>query len=171
MTDVTSYEQMEELSGYALKEFGKIDVLINNAGVMPHSFLYKKKIDDWNKMIDVNIKGVLYGIAAVLPSMRERKEGHIINLSSVAGHFVGAGSTVYAGTKFAVRAISEGLRKEELGNNIRTTIISPGAVKTELTDSITDMDLKPGIDEFIKVRSTLRVLLVPLLLQLNNHLM
>jgi NADP-dependent 3-hydroxy acid dehydrogenase YdfG len=72
-------------------------VLINNAGVMPHSFLYKKKVDDWNKMIDVNIKGVLYGIAAVLPTMREQKSGHIINVSSVAGHVVGAGSTVYAG--------------------------------------------------------------------------
>lgn len=89
VTDVTSYEQMEELAAYALKEFGKIDVLINNAGIMPHSFLYKKKVDDWNRMIDVNIKGVLYGIAAVLPSMRERKEGHIINVSSVAGHVVG----------------------------------------------------------------------------------
>lgn len=150
VTDVTSYEQMEALAEYALKEFGKIDVLINNAGVMPHSFLFKKKIADWNKMIDVNIKGVLYGIAAVLPSMRERKEGHIINLSSVAGHVVGAGSTVYAATKHAVRAISEGLRKEELANNIRTTIISPGAVNTELTNSITDMDLKPGIDEIYK---------------------
>jgi NADP-dependent 3-hydroxy acid dehydrogenase YdfG len=85
VTDVISHEQMEELAEYALKAFGKIDVLINNAGVMPHSFLYKKKIDDWNRMIDVNLKGVLYGIAAVLPSMRERKEGHIINLSSVGG--------------------------------------------------------------------------------------
>ncbi|MDQ0202212.1 SDR family oxidoreductase [Neobacillus ginsengisoli] len=147
VVDVTSHEQMEQLAELALKEFGKIDVLVNNAGVMPHSFLYKKKIDDWNKMIDVNIKGILYGIAAVLPTMREQKSGHIINLSSVAGHFVGAGSTVYAGTKFAVRAISEGLRKEEAGNNIRSTIISPGAVTTELTNSITDMDLKPGIDK------------------------
>jgi NADP-dependent 3-hydroxy acid dehydrogenase YdfG len=147
VTDVTSHEQVEELAELALKEFRKIDVLVNNAGVMPHSFLYKKKVDDWNKMIDVNIKGVLYGIAAVLPFMRERKEGHIINVSSVAGHFVGAGSTVYAGTKFAVRAISEGLRKEEYANNIRSTIISPGAVQTELTNSITDMDLKPGIDK------------------------
>jgi NADP-dependent 3-hydroxy acid dehydrogenase YdfG len=145
--DVTSYEQMEELAELALKEFGKIDVLVNNAGVMPHSFLYKRKVDDWNKMIDVNIKGVLYGIAAVLPTMREQKSGHIINVSSVAGHVVGAGSTVYAGTKHAVRAISEGLRKEEAGNNIRSTIISPGAVTTELTNSITDMDLKPGIDK------------------------
>jgi NADP-dependent 3-hydroxy acid dehydrogenase YdfG len=148
VTDVTSSEQMEDLAEVTLKEFGKIDVLVNNAGVMPHSFLYKKKIDDWNKMIDVNIKGVLYGIAAVLPSMRERKSGHIINLSSVAGHFVGPGSTVYAGTKFAVRAIAEGLRKEEAGNNIRSTIISPGAVQSELINLITDMDLKPGIDKF-----------------------
>lgn len=124
VTDVTSHEQMEELAEYALQEFGKIDVLVNNAGVMPHSFLYKKRIEDWNKMIDVNIKGVLYGIAAVLPSMREQKSGHVINLSSVAGHVVGAGSTVYGGTKFAVRAITEGLRKEEYSNNIRTTIIS-----------------------------------------------
>ncbi|MBT2728153.1 MULTISPECIES: SDR family oxidoreductase [unclassified Bacillus (in: firmicutes)] len=147
ITDVTSHEQMEELAELTLKEFGKIDVLVNNAGVMPHSFLYKKKVDDWNKMIDVNIKGVLYAIAAVLPTMREQKSGHIINVSSVAGHVVGAGSTVYAGTKHAVRAISEGLRKEEAGNNIRSTIISPGAVATELTNSITDMDLKPGIDK------------------------
>jgi NADP-dependent 3-hydroxy acid dehydrogenase YdfG len=151
VTDVTSSEQMEVLAASALETFGKIDVLINNAGVMPHSFLFKKRIDDWNKMIDVNIKGVLYGIAAVLPSMRERKEGHIINVSSVAGHVVGAGSTVYAATKHAVRAISEGLRKEEsVGSNIRVTIISPGAVSTELTNSITDMDLKPGIDEIYK---------------------
>jgi len=147
VTDVTSHEQMEELADYTLQEFGKIDVLVNNAGVMPHSFLYKKRIEDWNKMIDVNIKGVLYGIAAVLPSMREQNSGHVINLSSVAGHFVGPGSTVYAGTKFAVRAISEGLRKEEAGNNIRSTIISPGAVQSELINLITDMDLKPGIDK------------------------
>lgn len=147
VTDVTSYEQMEELAALTLKEFGKIDVLINNAGLMPNSFLYKKKVDEWNKMIDVNIKGVLYGIAAVLPTMREKKAGHIINISSVAGHVVGPGSSVYAGTKFAVRAISEGLRKEESSNNIRSTIISPGAVDTELTHTITDMDLKPGVDK------------------------
>ncbi|ANY67167.1 oxidoreductase [Paenibacillus sp. BIHB 4019] len=147
VTDVTSAEQMEELAQFALKEFGKIDVLINNAGLMPNSLLYKKQIEDWNKMIDVNIKGVLYGIAAVLPFMRERKSGHIINLSSVAGHFVGAGSAVYAGTKFAVRAISEGLRKEEYGNNIRSTIISPGMVKSELPESITDTDFKPVIEK------------------------
>lgn len=147
VTDVTSHEQMEELAEVALKEFGKIDVLINNAGLMPNSFLASKKIDDWNKMIDVNIKGVLNGIAAVLPSMRERKEGHIINISSTAGHSVGVGNAVYAGTKFAVRAISEGLRQEECGNNIRTTIMSPGMVKSELTESITDVNFKPVIEK------------------------
>ncbi|PZE19541.1 SDR family oxidoreductase [Paenibacillus xerothermodurans] len=150
VTDVTSHEQMEELAAYALTEFGKIDVLINNAGLMPNSFLYKKQIDDWNKVIDVNIKGVLDGIAAVLPSMRERKSGHIINLSSVAGHVVGPTSTVYAATKHAVRAISEGLRKEEYSNNIRSTIISPGAVKSELTESITDPDVKAAVGEMYK---------------------
>jgi NADP-dependent 3-hydroxy acid dehydrogenase YdfG len=150
VTDVTSHEQMEELAEAALKAFGKIDVLVNNAGLMPQSLLYKKKIEEWNRMVDVNIKGVLYGIAAVLPSMRERKSGHVINVSSVAGHVVGPGSAVYAATKFAVRAISEGLRKEECGNNIRTTIISPGAVATELTETITDMDVKRRIDEVYK---------------------
>jgi NADP-dependent 3-hydroxy acid dehydrogenase YdfG len=147
VTDVTSHEQMEDLAEVALKEFGKIDVLVNNAGLMPNSFLHQKKIDDWNKMIDVNIKGVLYGIAAVLPFMREQKSGHIINLSSVAGHVSGATAAVYAGTKFAVRAITEGLRKEEYGNNIRTTIISPGMVKTELPGSITDENFRPFVEQ------------------------
>lgn len=147
VTDVTSYEQMDLLAKLALEEFGKIDVLVNNAGLMPSSYLFMKKVDDWNRMIDVNIKGVLYGIAAVLPTMRERKEGHIINLSSVAGHFVGAGSAVYAGTKFAVRAISEGLRKEEAANNIRSTIISPGMVKSELPESITDTKFKSAVEK------------------------
>jgi len=151
VTDVTSYEQMEELADYALKEFGKIDVLVNNAGVMPLSPVYQKKINEWDTMIDVNIKGVLYGIAAVLPSMRERKEGHIINVSSIAGHLVFPASSVYSGTKFAVRAITEGLRKEEFINNIRTTIISPGAVATELTEAISDLELKAKIDEESKV--------------------
>jgi NADP-dependent 3-hydroxy acid dehydrogenase YdfG len=151
VTDVTSYEQMEELADYALKEFGKIDVLVNNAGVMPLSPVYQKKINEWDTMIDVNIKGVLYGIAAVLPSMRERKEGHIINVSSIAGQLVFPASSVYSGTKFAVRAITEGLRKEEFINNIRTTIISPGAVATELIEAISDLELKAKIVEESKV--------------------
>ncbi|HEX6923519.1 MAG TPA: SDR family oxidoreductase, partial [Bacillales bacterium] len=130
---------------------GKIDVIVNNAGLMPNSFLNKLKVEEWDQMVDVNIKGVLYGIAAVLPHMRERKEGHVINVSSVAGHVTSPGSAVYSGTKFAVRAITEGLRKEESSNNIRTTIISPGAVETELTSTITDEDLKPKFDELYQI--------------------
>jgi NADP-dependent 3-hydroxy acid dehydrogenase YdfG len=147
VTDVTSHIQMEELAEAALKEYGRIDVLINNAGVMPQSKLYKKKIDEWDRMIDVNMKGVLYGIAAVLPFMRQQKSGHIISLSSLAGYGVWPASSVYSATKFAVRAIMEGLRKEEFKNNIRTTIISPGAVNTELTETITDTNLKVAFDK------------------------
>ncbi|GAB1780276.1 SDR family oxidoreductase [Priestia megaterium] len=151
VTDVASHEQMEELAEYALTEFGKIDVMVNNAGVMPLSPVYQKKINEWDSMIDINIKGVLYGIAAVLPSMRERKEGHIINVSSIAGHLVFHASAVYSGTKFAVRAITEGLRKEEAPNNIRTTIISPGTISTELLESISDEELKSEIVEVSKI--------------------
>jgi NADP-dependent 3-hydroxy acid dehydrogenase YdfG len=147
VTDVSSHEQVEELANYALKEFGKIDVMINNAGLMPLSPVHEKKINEWDMMIDVNIKGVLYGIAAVLPFMKERKEGHIINVSSVAGHLVFPSSSVYSGTKFAVRAITEGLRQEEAVNNIRTTIICPGSVATELTDHISGTELKASIKE------------------------
>jgi NADP-dependent 3-hydroxy acid dehydrogenase YdfG len=151
VTDVASHEQMEELAEFALKEFGKIDVIVNNAGVMPLSPVHQKKINEWNTMIDVNIKGVLYGIAAVLPSMRERKEGHIINVSSIAGHLVFPASSVYSGTKFAVRAITEGLRIEEASNNIRTTIISPGTITTELLETISDPELKSAIVEDTKI--------------------
>ncbi|MED1470465.1 SDR family oxidoreductase [Bacillus salipaludis] len=166
---MTSHEQMEELAEYTLKEFGKIDVLVNNAGVMPQSFLYKKKIEEWNTMTDVNIKGVLYGIAACLPSMRERKSGHIINLSSVAGYGVWPASSVYSATKFAVRAITEGLRKEEFRNNIRTTIISPGAISTELTGTITEPKLKAAFDELYKGGIEATILPVRLASPLNNQ--
>ncbi|HET7579123.1 MAG TPA: SDR family oxidoreductase [Bacillales bacterium] len=147
VTDVTSRDQMKALAQKALDTYGQIDVMVNNAGLMPNSFLHKLKVDEWDRMVDVNIKGVLYGIAAVLPHMRERQAGHVINVSSVAGHVTSPGSAVYSGTKFAVRAITEGLRKEESANNIRTTIISPGAVATELTDTITDEELKPKFEE------------------------
>ncbi|WKA55403.1 SDR family oxidoreductase [Planococcus shixiaomingii] len=142
VTDVTSAAEMKSLAEATLEHFGQITVLVNNAGLMPLSYLNKLKIDEWDRMIDVNIKGVLYGIAAVLPYMEEQKEGHIINVASVAGHVVSPGSAVYSGTKFAVRAITEGLRKEidpEL--NIRATIVSPGAVETELRNTITDEDV------------------------------
>ncbi|MDT3426244.1 NADP-dependent 3-hydroxy acid dehydrogenase YdfG [Paenibacillus forsythiae] len=151
VTDVTSSEQMEELAQYALSEFGKIDVMVNNAGLMPLSLLFEKKIKEWDTMVDVNIKGVLYGIAAVLPSMRERKSGHIINVSSIAGHVVGPSTAVYSATKFAVRALTEGLRQEEVANNIRTTIISPGSVTSELTETISGEQLKSMIKEGYKI--------------------
>ena len=142
VTDVTSAEEMRALAEAALEKNGKIDVLVNNAGLMPLSLMNKLKVDEWDRMIDVNIKGVLYGIAAVLPIMEKQKSGHIVNISSVAGHSIFKGSAVYSGTKFAVRAISEGLRQEiDPSHEIRVTIISPGAVETELTDTITDEDL------------------------------
>ncbi|MDN5603721.1 MAG: SDR family oxidoreductase [Staphylococcus equorum] len=151
-TDVTQPDEVNALIETAYKDFGRVDVLINNAGLMPQSFLEKNKQDEWNQMIDVNIKGVLYGVGAVLPYMREQKSGHIINLASVAGHVVFPGSAVYSGTKYAVRAITEGLRQEEasVGSNIRTTILSPGAIDTELTDHISDKQMKQGIDEVYK---------------------
>jgi NADP-dependent 3-hydroxy acid dehydrogenase YdfG len=108
---------------------------------MPHSPLERGKVEDWDRMIDVNLKGVLYGIAAALPYMKQQKSGHVINVSSVAGHKVNPGGAVYAATKHGVRIISEGLRQEVKPFNIRTTIISPGAVATELPDSITEPDV------------------------------
>jgi NADP-dependent 3-hydroxy acid dehydrogenase YdfG len=136
--DVTQHDQVKNLVDVAVKTFGRIDVMINNAGLMPQSLLESLRIEDWDRMIDVNIKGVLYGIAAVLPYMRQQKAGHIINVSSVAGHKVGPGSAVYAATKHAVLALSEGLRQEVKPYNIRTTVISPGVVATELPNSVTD---------------------------------
>src|SRR5690242_18522660 len=137
-TDVTKLEQVKDLVDAAVKTYGRIDVIINNAGLMPHSPLERLKIDEWNQMIDVNIKGVLYGIAAALPYMKEQKSGQIINVSSVAGHIVRPGRVVYSATKHAVRVISEGLRQEVKDYNLRTTIISPGAVATELPNTISE---------------------------------
>jgi NADP-dependent 3-hydroxy acid dehydrogenase YdfG len=147
-TDVTQYDQVTRLIDRAVELHGRIDVLINNAGLMPHSPLERGKVADWDRMIDVNIKGVLYGIGAALPHMKEQKSGHIINVSSVAGHKVRPGSAVYAATKTAVRVISEGLRQEVKPYNIRTTIISPGAVESELAESITEPDIAKGINAF-----------------------
>ena len=140
-TDVTHYDQVKRLVDAAVQKYGRIDVMINNAGLMPHSPLERLKIDDWDRMIDVNIKGVLYGIAAALPYMKQQKAGHIINVSSVAGHKVRPGGAVYAATKHAVLALSEGLRQEVKPYNIRTTVISPGAVATELPNSVTEPDI------------------------------
>ncbi|MPN01513.1 putative oxidoreductase [bioreactor metagenome] len=136
--DVTKPEDMEALAKTALDKYGRIDVIYNNAGVMPTANLSEIRRDEWRQMLDINIMGVLNGIAAVLPIMKKQKSGHIITTDSVAGHVVYPGSAVYCGTKFAVRAIMEGLRQEERENNIRSTIISPGLVNTELYKTISD---------------------------------
>jgi NADP-dependent 3-hydroxy acid dehydrogenase YdfG len=146
-TDVTDYDQVKRLVDTAVETYGRIDVMLNNAGLMPHSPLERLKVGDWNRMIDVNLKGVLYGIAAALPHMRRQKFGHFINVSSVAGHKVRPGGVVYAATKTAVRVISEGLRMEVKPYNIRTTVISPGALATELPNSITEPDVAESIRE------------------------
>jgi NADP-dependent 3-hydroxy acid dehydrogenase YdfG len=147
-TDVTHCEHVKRLVDAAVQAYGRIDVMINNAGLMPQSPLERCKIDDWDRMIDVNIKGVLYGIAAALPYMKQQKAGHIINVSSVAGHKVRAGGAVYAATKHAVLALSEGLRQEVKPYNIRTTVISPGAVATELPNSISEPDVAESFHKF-----------------------
>ncbi|HUC50238.1 MAG TPA: SDR family oxidoreductase [Xanthobacteraceae bacterium] len=147
-TDVIHRDQVKKLVDAAVQTYGRVDVMINNAGLMPQAPLERLKVDEWDRMIDVNIKGVLYGIAAVLPYMQQQKAGHIINVSSVAGHKVGPGFAVYAATKHAVRALSEGLRQEVKPYNIRTTMISPGAVATELPDSVTDPDAAARIRKF-----------------------
>jgi NADP-dependent 3-hydroxy acid dehydrogenase YdfG len=141
VTDVTQREQMKQLVETTVQKFGRIDVIINNAGIMPLSPLERLQVDEWDRMIDVNIKGVLYGIAAALPHMQKQKAGHIINTSSVAGHKVGPSFVVYSATKHAVRVLSEGLRMEVTPYNIRTTVISPGAVFTELLNQITDPEV------------------------------
>ena len=130
-TDVTKAEDVKALVKKAKDTFGKIDVLINNAGIMPLAPMAAVKVNEWNSMIDVNIKGVLYGIAAALPEFQKQKSGHFINLASVAGLKVSPGGAVYSGTKYAVRAISEGLR-QEVGKDIRTTILTPGLIDSEL---------------------------------------
>jgi NADP-dependent 3-hydroxy acid dehydrogenase YdfG len=147
-TDVTAAAQVQRLVDAAVERFGRVDVLLNNAGLMPHSPLERRRLDDWERTIDVNLKGVLYGIAAALPHMQRQKGGHIINVSSVAGHTVRPGGAVYSATKTAVRVISEGLRQEVKPWNIRTTIISPGAVATELPQSVTEPDIALGISQF-----------------------
>jgi NADP-dependent 3-hydroxy acid dehydrogenase YdfG len=147
-TDVTRVEQVKALADAAVRSYGRIDVMINNAGLMPQSLLEGLKIDEWDRMVDVNIKGVLYGIAAALPHFKQQKSGHFINVSSVAGHKVRPGGTVYSATKHAVRVISEGLRQEVKPYNIRTTVISPGAVDTELPNTITDPVVAANMRKF-----------------------
>lgn len=133
--DVTNREAVAQL-GEELETMGGVDILINNAGLMPLAPMLEGRVDEWEQMIDVNLKGLLYTIHAVLPGMAKRKHGHIVNLGSVAGRFAFKGGAVYCGTKFAVRAISDSLRQEAIEYGVRVTDIEPGAVATELTDSI-----------------------------------
>jgi NADP-dependent 3-hydroxy acid dehydrogenase YdfG len=145
--DVTQSKQLEAIVQFAQRKFDRVDVLINNAGVMPLSTLDQLKVEEWDWMIDVNIKGVLYGIAAALPVMKAQKAGQIINLSSIGGHTVSPTAAVYCATKFAVGAISEGLR-QEVGGDVRVTVISPGVTESELADSISDEAARKGMQEF-----------------------
>ncbi|TXK50072.1 SDR family oxidoreductase [Pontibacter qinzhouensis] len=148
-TDVAQREQVQRLVAAAVEQFSRVDVVLNNAGVMPLSPLERLNVEEWDQMIDVNLKGVLYGIAAALPYMKQQKSGHIINVSSVAGHKLFSGSAVYSATKFGVRALSEGLRQEMKPYNIRTTIISPGAVKTELLEHISEKDIQEANQDYV----------------------
>lgn len=134
--DVTDRNDFERFIAATVDAFGRIDVLVNNAGIMPLSPYMALKVDEWDQMVDVNIKGVLYGIAAALPRMKAQGSGQFVNISSIGGHRVWPTCGVYSATKFAVRALSEGLRLEH--DDIRVTIISPGVVESELASTITD---------------------------------
>lgn len=140
--DVTRKDQVDRMVATTRETFGAIDCLINNAGIMPLSFVDACKIDEWTRMVNVNINGVLYGVAAVLQEMIKRKNGHIINVSSVAGRKVFPGGAVYCATKFAVHALSEGIRQEVAKHGVRVTTIAPGLVTTELQNAITDERVK-----------------------------
>jgi len=140
VVDVTDRSAVQQLADDTIAEFGRIDVIFNNAGLMPITLLKNLHLDEWERMVDVNIKGVLWGIAAVLPHMLEHGRGHIINNASIAGHIMSPAYAVYSATKAAVLQISEGLR-QETGDKVRVTIISPGITTTELTDHITDQDV------------------------------
>lgn len=147
--DVTSAEDMQAFVRHAEQLHGQVDVLVNNAGVMPLSPLSSLKLNEWDRMIDVNIRGVLHGIAAVLPGMERQGHGQVINVSSIGGLSVSPTAAVYCATKFAVRAISDGLRQET--DKIRVTVICPGVVESELADSITDDTARQAMQVFRRV--------------------
>ena len=147
--DVTSREDVQAFADHALRQHGRIDVLVNNAGLMPLSPLSALKVDEWDRMIDVNIRGVLHGIAAVLPVMERQGQGHVVNVSSIGGMFVMPAAAVYCATKYAVRAISEGLRMES--DTVRVTCVYPGAVESELASTITHADTARAIDTFRQI--------------------
>jgi NADP-dependent 3-hydroxy acid dehydrogenase YdfG len=145
-TDVKRRVDLSNLVGLAIERYGKLDVLVNNAGVAPISLLVELRVEDWEEMIDVNLKGVLYGIAAALPVFRKQGFGHFVNIISTAGIQINPTMAVYAGTKNAVRSITEGLRQEG-GDKLRVTGISPGFVNTNLADSMTNTEVKSQIND------------------------
>jgi NADP-dependent 3-hydroxy acid dehydrogenase YdfG len=144
---VTSREDVQRFVNLAVERHGRLDVLVNNAGIMPLSRLDRLEVERWEQMIDVNLKGVLYGIAAALPVMQRQASGQIINVSSVAGFRVVPTAAVYSATKFAVHALSEGLR-QEVGAMIRVTLVSPGATESELPDTIVDEEMRIKVKEY-----------------------
>ncbi|QRF62437.1 MULTISPECIES: SDR family oxidoreductase [Variovorax] len=147
--DVTRREDVQAFADHAIARFGRIDVIVNNAGVMPLSPLASLKLDEWDRMIDVNIRGVLHGIAAVLPTMQKQGAGHVVNVASIGAHAVSPTAAVYCATKYAVWALSEGLRQEH--QDIRVTTISPGVTESELADTISDEKGRDEMKEFRKV--------------------
>ena len=147
--DVTQLADVQRIAAFAQQRHGRIDVLINNAGVMPLSPLAALKVDEWNRMIDVNVRGVLHGIAAVLPAMQAQGRGHIINVASIGAHAVTPTAAVYCASKYAVRAISDGLRQET--DVLRVTVVSPGVVESELADSISDETARAAMREFRRI--------------------
>jgi NADP-dependent 3-hydroxy acid dehydrogenase YdfG len=149
VVDVTDASDVEDFLGYAEVEFGRVDVVVNNAGLMPLSRLDAGKIDEWDRMIDVNIRGVLHGIRAGLPIMKRQGSGQFVNISSIGGHQVYPTAAVYCATKFAVVAISEGLRQEH--DDIRVTVISPGVTRSELASTITDPGAQAAMAEFRQI--------------------
>jgi len=151
-TNVTKRSDVEALVKGAMDKYGRMDVIVNNAGLAFIAPMAALKVEEWDQMIDVNIKGLLYGVAAALPIMQRQKQGHIINIASVVGFKVFApGGAVYSATKFAVRAVTEGLRLELKADNIRATMISPGAIATELGESGSDEVAKENLREFYKI--------------------
>ncbi|TAM16929.1 MAG: SDR family oxidoreductase [Rhodanobacter sp.] len=147
--DVTRLDDMQRFVAFAEATFDSVDVIVNNAGVMPLSPLSAIKVDEWDRMIDVNIRGVLHGIAAVLPGMEARGHGHVVNVSSIGGHAVSPTAAVYCATKYAVRAISEGLRQET--DTIRVTVVSPGVVESELAETISDAVARESMKAFRRI--------------------
>ncbi|MGH2361604.1 MAG: SDR family oxidoreductase [bacterium] len=145
-TDVKRRNDLSDLVRLACERYGKLDVLVNNAGIGPISPLDDLRVEEWEEMIDINIKGVLYGIAAALPIFRKQGFGHFVNTASTAGHKTVPNQSVYSGTKFAVRAISEGLR-QEAGDKLRVTIISPGFVRTDFVETVANPQLKAQLAE------------------------